>query len=309
MISKVFVTGAAGFVGANLIHRLINENYDVHIAVRNGGSLWRLSDVIKKIHIHEGILNQKTKLHQTLKKIQPVGIFHLAAYGSYPKQSDNELMISTNITGLLNLLEACREIKYHRFAIAGSSSEYGKKIHPMKESDYTEPNNMYAVTKVSATNLAVYFGKTFHKPVNILRLFSVYGYLEEEGRLVRSVIQQALNNQPIKLATGKEARDFIFVEDIATAFLHTLKVKRSLEGEIFNLGTGIETTVLKLAKRIIYLTGSKSKICLNTYVGRPWDTFHWKADINKTRRILGFTASTKLDDGLKKTIQWYKDRI
>jgi nucleoside-diphosphate-sugar epimerase len=305
---KIFITGAAGFVGANIVHQLISDGYDVHIAVRNGGSLWRLDDVLSKITVHEGILTDKKKLSAVLEKINPMGIFHLAAYGSYPKQTDRDLMILTNITGLNNLLEASQNIPYRRFVVSGSSSEYGKKIRPMGETDLPEPNNMYAVTKLAAANLAQYFGRTFHKPVNVFRLFNVYGYYEEEGRLVRTVIESASKNEPVKLATGKEARDFIFTGDVARGFIRLLKVSQPLEGEIFNLGTGVQTTVKSLVKKILKITKSRSEIILNAYTGRSWDTNHWCADTRKTADLLDFRSAVTLDEGLKMTVEWYRER-
>jgi nucleoside-diphosphate-sugar epimerase len=306
MNKSVVVTGAGGFVGANVVRRLISEGWAVHAIVRSGSNLWRLADVAGKIIIHEGLLGEPQKLRQTLVKIKPEAIYHLATYGSYPKQQDTARMVAVNITGLLNLLEASREIPYVRFAVSGSSSEYGKKVKPMGENDIPEPNNMYAACKLAATNLALMHARAYAKPVTVLRLFNVYGFYEEPGRLVRNVITAVQNGQPILLSTGREARDFIFAEDVADAFIHITRRDKKFDAEIFNIGTGRQTTVKQLAQRVIKLTGQRVRIKLHAYEGRVWDSFHWQADMTKTGRVLKWKAKTDLTTGLQKTIRWYK---
>ncbi len=304
----VIITGAGGFIGANLTHRLVKENCEVHVITRPNSSLWRLKTIKKRIIVHEGLLHNKKKLSQHIKKIRPSSLYHLATYGSYPMQQNVQRMIDTNITYTQNLLEAVKDIPYTRLIVSGASTEYGKKNKPMSESDKLEPINTCAATKAGATYLCQLFAKTFHKPLIIFRLFNVYGPYEEEGRLVRSVIEFSLQGKPIKLATGREARDLIFVDDVIDAFLHGGQRKK-IEGDIFNVGTGKQTTILQLAKKVISLVGHDSPIQIGAYSGRPWDTYYWKADMRKTKKILGWEAKTSLDDGLKKTIHWYKEQL
>ena len=306
MKKKVLVTGGSGFVGANLTRRLLAHGYEVHAIVRKGGNIWRLKGISNKINVYPGALDNLQKLERLIKKVNPRLIFHLSTYGSYPKQQNIQAMIDTNLTCTLDLLMASKEINYDRLIITGSSSEYGKKRRPMKESDIPEPNNFYAVTKVAETHLAQVFAKTYQKPVTILRLFNVYGPFEEEGRLVRSVIESALSLRPILLGSGEEARDLIYIEDVVDALLAAAKRKNIGPGEVFNIGTGVQTTILELAKQVVGLTKSSSKIKLNAYPGRPWDTKHWAADMIKTKNQLRFKARHNLLSGLTKTIEWYK---
>lgn len=305
MKKTIIVTGGSGFVGANVIRRLIKDNINTHVIIRKHNSIWRLKDIRNKIHIHEGILEDSNKLKNLFKKLNPFAIYHLSTYGSYPSQQDQQLMVKTNILGTMNLLNALVDIPYKNLIAAGSSSEYGKKAAPMRESDLLEPNNLYASMKASQTHLCQVYAKTHHKPITILRLFSVYGFFEEPGRLVRSVIDCALNNQNIKLATGREARDFIYAEDVADAFLHASNTKPFF-GEVFNVGTGIQTSIKQLAQQVTSLSKSKSTIQLGAYPGRTWDSSHWVADMHKTNKILGWRAKTSLKEGLKLTIDWFK---
>lgn len=308
MIKKeTIVTGAAGFIGATLVKLLLKDGYAVHAIVRKGGNLWRLKDIGNKIIIHDVGLDDLKRMKRLFKKIGPYAIFHLATYGSYPFQQDTRMMIDTNITGTWNLLECLKDVEYKQLVVAGSSSEYGKKDGPMKESDLLTPNNYYAVTKAAQTHLCQVFAKSNHKPLLIFRLFNVYGPYEEKGRLVRSVIESVLRNKPVLLASGREARDFIYVEDVVDAFMHALKKKQFI-GEIFNIGTGAQTTVGQLAEIVVGISGKKTPIRFNAYEGRPWDTLHWSADTSKTREVLGWNYKISPEEGIKKTIDWYKNK-
>ncbi len=305
MKQRILVTGAGGFVGANLVRKLIGEQYIVHAFVKQQSNLWRLNDIKKKIIFHPNALQNKSSLSKLVKKISPSVIYHLATYGAYPIQQDFNEMVDTNIRGTYNLLESLKDIPYSQLIITGSSSEYGKKEKVLKESDLLEPNNLYAVTKATATHLAQSFAKSTKKPLIIFRLLNVYGPYEEKGRLVRNVIIAALTNSPILLATGKEARDFIYIDDVVDAYLYA-KNKTKLSGEIFNIGTGKQTSIYQLANLVKKITNSSSKIKKNYYEGRPWDTFFWKADMHKTHALLGWKAKTTLIEGISQTILWQK---
>lgn len=305
-MDKILITGGAGFVGANLIQKLIKKNYSLYILIRKNENLWRINSIKNKIHIYENILNNKEKLTLLLKKIRPKYIYHLATYGAYPKQQNLNNMIQINIKGTVNLLSASCDIDYKKMIVTGSSSEYGKKIKPMQESDFLEPNNFYAAAKAAQTYFCQAFSYTFNKPINILRLFNIYGPYEEKGRLVCSVIKSALEGSPISLATGKEARDFTYVDDVSDAIIKSSAKKLPL-GAIYNVGTGKQSTILDLAKEVVKITKSNSKINLNVYPGRKWDTTHWIADIKSIKKDVGWSPKHSLSEGLKKTIIWYKN--
>lgn len=304
---SVVITGGSGFVGANLAH-ILHTQYDVHVITREQSNLWRLVGIQDALTIHPVGLHDVQRLHNLFQRIRPDYILHTATYGAYPTQQDTDEMLNININGVLHLFEALSDIAYSRCIIFGSSSEYGKKDKPMKESDMLDPNNMYAVTKATQTHLARYYAQVHNKPIAIFRLFNVYGPMEEKGRLVRNVIEAALRHEVIKLATGKEARDFIYVEDIAAACIKAFSGAMK-PGEIVNIGTGVQTTIYELARTVIRLTDSTSSIQCGAYAGRPWDAYHWKASMKKTKDILSWKSTTTLAAGLRKTITWYKQQL
>lgn len=305
MKERIWITGAAGFVGSQVASYFLKKNYEVHVFVRPTTNLWRLEPIKKQIVIHKGILDEKEKITKLAKKYPPSYVFHLASYGAYHTQKSVDESIQVNIKIIINLIEGLRGVPVKKFVITSSSSEYGKKESVMKESDLLEPVSYYAITKAAQTYIAQMYAVMEKTPITILRLFNVYGPLEEEGRLVRNVITACLSNQPVKLATGKEARDFIYVDDVCNAFLKAMKPNVGI-GKIYNVGTGVQTTIEQLSKLIKKLTNSISPIMLNAYEGREWDNTHWKAYTKKSKNELGFVAKTSLSEGIIKTIEWYK---
>lgn len=304
MNQKVVITGAGGFIGAFLTRKLIKKGYKVHAFVRSKKSLWRLKDILSEIKVFEDLLNNKVQLKKTLKKIDPIYVFHLATYGAYPTQQDLDKMIETNIVGTSNILDALSGLSCKSIVIAGSSSEYGKKEKQMVETDHLEPNNFYGATKAAQTQISQAYAATSDLPIIVLRLFNVYGPFEEKGRLVRSVIESVLSKKEILLATGKEARDLIYIEDVVDAFIHAAK-SRVKNGSVINIGTGKQTTIRDLAQKVIEITGVKVRIKLNSYPGRKWDTNHWRASTRKTSEVLKWKPKYTLKKGLEKTIKWY----
>jgi nucleoside-diphosphate-sugar epimerase len=299
----VFVTGGNGFIGANLVRLLLKKDYKIHILVRKNADLWRIKNLIKEIKIHEADICQSEKLKSILTKVNPNYIFHLASYGNSAEDTNLIEMISVNILGLRNLLEATKEINYKAFVISGSSSEYGFKNKPMIETDILEPNSYYSATKASATLIAQSFAILNNKPITIARPFSVYGPYEEENRLIPTVIKLALANKEIPVTAGKVKRDFIFVEDLVNALLKIANSKLR-NGEIINLGTGKQSGNDDVVKTIGNLLNKKLSVRIGKFSKRAWDTNYWVANNRKAKQLLRWEPKYSLTQGVKKTINW-----
>lgn len=301
----VFITGANGFIGANLIRVLLENNYEVNILVRNNSNLWRIKDVSHKVKIHKGDINNQTLLKTIVNKISPQYIFHLASYGNSSEDTNISEMINVNIIGLKNMLEATANIDYKAFVITGSSSEYGFKDKPMREDDNLEPNSYYSATKASATLIAQSFALLNNKPVSVARLFSVYGPYEENNRLIPTVIKLALADKQILITSGKVQRDFIYVEDVTKALLKMAKAKLK-NGEIINLGAAKQHGNDEIVRTIGKILHKKLKVKTGQFPKRAWDTNYWVSDNQKARRLLSWQPKYNLEEGLKKTIDWIK---
>lgn len=298
------ITGAAGFVGANLARRLIREGAQVHLLTRPGSDLWRLKGLEDRV-LSVDLLDREA-LTRALERSHPERVYHLAAHGAYPGQKDANLILETNLLGTYGLLEACLRSPCKLFVQSGSSSEYGWKKEPMRETDRLEPNSFYSIGKAAATHLGSFFSLSSPFSVVTLRLFSVYGWQEEPSRLIPTLIHKALKNEPLDLVSPQIARDFVHVEDVLDAFLDT-KALLAHNGEVFNIGTGVQSTIGEAVRIVMELTGSRSELRWGTMKPRDWDSFCWVASMEKTHEKLGWKARTSLSKGLEFTLQRIKE--
>lgn len=307
--SRFLITGAAGFVGANLVRNLIGKG-KVFCTTHPKDNLWRLNDIKKKISLIPLDLADFHEVQKAVKTIKPDYIFHLAAYGTYPSQRDFRQVFNANTLGTANLLEALNPLPYKAFVMTGSSSEYGYKSKPMKESEVLEPNSFYSATKGAATLIAQAYGVVERKPTVILRLFSIYGPWEEPGRFIPTAVAKCLNGTTLAVTSSKEVRDFVYIDDAVAALLLAAKKAKQLRRKIFNIGSGKQMKITDAAKKIIKIVGMGGKISIGGYQSRPWDaTTSWQADTHKSRVILGWHPTTSFEQGIKKTANWLKDHM
>ena len=309
-INKILVTGATGFVGANLVRKLVNQNYQIHIITRSSSNKWRIKNILSKVKEHSLDLTKKDKLERLIKQIKPEVIFHLAAAGIFGGvEASRKKLIESNFLGTINLIDACSNIDYKCFINTGSSSEYGPKNKPMKETDICQPINFYGITKLATTSYGNLVGKAQQKPIINLRLFSPFGPFDDINRLITYVIVNAIQNKDLNLANPKGIRDFVYIEDVVNLYIKAMSKVIKDKGAIFNVGSGKQITVLEIVNKIIELTNSRSKINWNSQISRPWDTKKWQADIKETSRFFNWHPQYSINQGLKESITWFKKNL
>lgn len=303
------VTGATGFVGSNIVRRLVKDGKKVNILTRNKKLNFRFSDIASKITVHEVDL-QNPKLLKIIDKIKPEYVFHLAVYGSLPNEKDMNDLIDTNLLGTANLINALKQNKFKLMINTGSSSEYGNKEDSMKESDLLVPVNDYGVIKAATTMFVSKEAIRNNLPIITFRLFSPYGPYEHATRLIPSVILNALKNKPIQVGNKKNVRDFTFVDDVVDAYIRARNLKFN-PGEIFNIATGRQHRVSEVVETIISKTHSNSKIewGAKPKQERQIEPNRWEADIKKSKKLLDWKPKYSLDQGLSKTIDWFSKNI
>lgn len=307
---KILVTGATGFVGANLTRRLVTEKYDTHILIRKSSNIWRLSDALNKLKIHYADVTDLGNLKKVVGSINPQVVFHLASSGLYAGVSSPPAhQLKVNIIGTLNLIEALMDINYKCLVITGSSAEYGPKKTPMKEKDTTVPTTFYGVTKLTSTLYSQMAAKSYVKPIIVLRLFSPFGPYDDKSRLIPYVIANALTAKPIYLANSSSVRDFIFVEDVVDAYIATITKATKFRGEIINIGSGHQSTVQQVVSTIFNMTNSKSKIYWGRQKSRPQESPMWQADITLAKSKLGWQPRYSQEEGLRKTVTWFSKNL
>jgi len=306
---KVLITGATGFIGANLARYFLEKGDEVFVFTRRTSNKWRISDMLGNISDYSVDLKDAANLEKIIKKIKPQIVIHTAVYGGYSFQNDTAKTIETNFTGTVNLINALKGANIELFINTGSSSEYGVKPKSMKETDLLEPLSGYGVTKAAADLYCYAIAKEENMPVVTLRLFSPYGYYEEKNRLVSSMILSCLKVENPKLSSPDSVRDFIFIEDVVSAYEKVIGNKNKVKGEVFNIGSGKQHTVGEIAGDIVKLTGNKVKLEWGKVANSMQEPKCWQADISRAKRLLNWEPEYSLWQGLEKDINWFKRNI
>jgi polyisoprenyl-phosphate glycosyltransferase len=299
----ILVTGASGFVGANLYKRIAAFRSDVYAVVRREKG-WRLTEVPDE-KIIAADLNDHAAAKNLVAALRPQTVLHCLAYGAYSFEEDANLIYETNVVSLVNFVELLSKAGFAAFVHAGSSSEYGTRCSGPNENTLCEPNSHYSVSKVAAANYIYFGGKTRQLPCVNLRLYSVYGPLEDTSRLVPSLMRKALDGQLPPFVDPRTSRDFVYVDDVCDAFIVcAAKMNPDLYGESINIGSGAKTTIKDLAEltRTMFAISNEPKF--GTMEGRTWDLADWYADARKAKDALGWEATTSLEDGLRTTSTW-----
>lgn len=302
----IIITGCTGFVGANLAKRLVNDGHNVHLFVRQEYKDWRIKNIIPYVQVHRINLLDLELLRNIVAGIRPDWVFHLAAYGAYSWQGDLSLAVQTNFLGTVNLVEACRSAGFEVFINTGSSSEYGFKDHAPVETEGVDPNSYYAVTKASATLFCRYTAKRYNLYIPTLRLYSVYGPYEEPNRLIPTIILHGLKDLLPPLVDPEIGRDYVYMRDVEQAYLLLASQSVEMSGEIYNLGTGIQTSlreVVNVARRVFNLSVEPQ---WGTMPKREWDTTIWKAN-NANLLGAGWQPEFTFEQGFRLTVDWFQN--
>jgi nucleoside-diphosphate-sugar epimerase len=300
MKDRYLITGATGFIGSNVVRKLVARGSDVSILTREKHIPWRLKDIYKKLHVyHCGVTG--TGLEKVVDTIRPTIIFHFAAYGVNPWEDNVEQMIDTNIKGTLRLITASQKHNFRLFINTGTSSEYGVKKLPMKETDVLIPVNDYGVTKAAATLLCTKMALRDNLPIVTFRLFSPFGPYEHTKRLIPSVTLSALDGTNIAVSTPSHVRDFLYIDDVVNSYVQATK-KTCPPGTILNIASGRQRTVGEVVKTIIRWSGNNPQVLWGS---KPNQT-RQVADITLAKKILGWKPKISFADGIHKTVSWFE---
>jgi len=304
-MKNVLVTGGFGFIGSNLVRRLLLQGYNVSIFTQSRAESWRLYDCISDVAVYDIDLVSKDAVEKGIQQVRPDTIFHLASFGGFPNQKDTQLIYDINFYGTIFLYEAAKKIGFDCFINTGSSSEYGIKNEPMTESMVLEPISAYAVAKAAATQFCLKEALFDKLPVYTVRPFSTYGDAELGSRLIPYIVQALLHNTPMHLASPNNVRDYIYVYDLIDLYLSIAQIRPTAQF-VFNGGTGIQSSTKELIKVVQSVWPAKIDPIWGVAQSRPWEPIHWQADITKAQEILGFVPKYSLEQGLLKTIEWFK---
>jgi len=307
----ILVLGASGFVGANLLKHLIPQRDDAFGTFFHTPA-WRLEG-LPSVQLIQADLLSEASLEDLLNKIKPRVIFNCLSYGAYSFEAETDRIYQTNFTLTEKILRKLEPSQVRAFVHAGSSSEYGEKASAPAEDEAPLPNSDYSVSKLASAQLLEYYGKKKGLPCANLRLYSVFGPLEDSSRLIPNLVKAGAEGKYPPLVEPEVSRDFVYVDDVCEAFLDTALwlsrpelLARERFGESFNIGTGKPTTIKDAAKTAKKVFEISTDPLFQTMKNRSWDLKGWYANPEKAGKVLGWKAATAFEEGLRLTARWYE---
>ncbi len=309
------VTGATGLVGSWVVRRLLELEANVVCLLRDWVPESELvsADLIGRVNLVRGDLLDQPLLERTLGEYEVDSVIHLAAQTIVPVANRNPVStFESNITGSWTLLEACRRSPMVRqIVFASSDKAYGEQEHlPYTEATALEGRHPYDVSKSCADLIAQSYAATYGTPVVITRCGNFFGGGDLNwSRLVPGTIRSVLRGQPpVIRSDGQSLRDYFYVEDGAAAYLllaERLAVDPLLRGQAFNFSNGTPVTALDLVDRILRMMGSRLEpVVRNEALNEIREQF---LDARKAREVLQWRPVFSLDQGLRRTIEWYRN--
>lgn len=307
----VFVTGCTGFLGSHLVKALKDEGAVVTGLVRDRVAPSGIWDGDMDINLVHGSLEDYHVLERALNEYEIDTVFHVAAQAIVGTANRNPLStFEANIRGTWHVLEACRRNpQVKRIIVASSDKAYGdQEVLPYNEDMPLQGRHPYDVSKSCADLIAQAYHKTYGLPVCITRCGNLYGEGDTNfSRIVPQTIRSVIRGEaPVIRSDGTYIRDYFYVGDAVSAYMLLAEKMESenLLGEAFNFSNEIQITVLGLVKRILELMGSDLEPVILNQAGN--EIRHQYLDASKARKLLGWAPKYSLDEGLKRTIEWYR---
>ena len=312
---KIIVTGGAGFIGGNFVHFMVNKYPDYDIicldALTYAGNLETLEPVMDnpKFKFVKGDIADREFVYKLFEEEKPDVIVNFAAESHVDRSiTDPGIFLQTNIIGTGVLLDACRKYGIKRYHQVSTDEVYGDLPLDRPDLFFTETTPLhtsspYSASKASADLLVLAYHRTFKLPVTISRCSNNYGPYNFPEKLIPLMIANCLNDKPLPVyGKGENVRDWLYVEDHCRAIdmiIHDGRV-----GEVYNIGGHNERTNLQVVETIIDALG-KSRDLIQYVTDRPGHDMRYAIDPTKIHDELGWEPTTKFDDGIKKTIDWY----
>lgn len=311
ILIRCVVTGGAGFIGSNLVRRLVGcAQHVVVLDNLSTGRIENLAGLESRIEFVQGDVRDAALVTGLLKGAEVV--FHQAALPSVPRSIRDPIASNaSNVDGTLNVLVAARDAKVRRVIVAGSSSVYGNTtVLPKLEDMPTNPLSPYAVTKLVSELYARVFAHVYGLETVVLRYFNVFGPRQDPDSqyaavIPRFIMKMARGEQPEIYGDGEQSRDFTYVDNVVEANVLAATAD-GVSGEVFNIGCGERHTLNELVEKLNGLLGTT----IDPKYGppRPGDVRHSMASIEKAASLLGYNPIVSFDDGLRHTVGWFVGR-
>lgn len=314
---KVIVTGGAGFIGSNIADALISRGHKVVII--DNLSSGKKENLNPKAKFYKVDIRSK-KMEEIFKKEKPDAVFHYAAQIDIRRSVRDPMFdADVNILGSLNIFQnaAKNKVKKIIFASSGGSLSSEATVLPTPENKIALPVSPYGAAKISCEMYLHYFWKMSGLEYTALRMANVYGPRQsphgEAGVIAIFTDKMLRGEQPVIFGSGRQTRDYVYIDDVVAANMLALKTKKTGS---YNVGTGKETDVIYIFKKLKQLTGSTVREVHGSPIGQnnkstalaPGEQKRSCLNTGKIKRELGWQPAVKLDDGLRKTVWWFKTK-
>ena len=313
---KTLVTGADGFIGSHLVEGLLDKGCQVRAFVLyNSFNSWGWLDTfpqdkLEKIEIFAGDIRDPNGVRNAMRGIDIV--FHLAALIAIPfSYHSPDTYVDTNVKGTLNVLQAARDADCRRVLITSTSEVYGTAQYvPIDERHPFQGQSPYSATKIGADRIAESFYRSFNTPVTIVRPFNTYGPRQSARAVIPTIITQLLaGTKEIKLGGINPTRDFNYVKDTVNGFIAIAEADSAV-GEEINIASQQEIAIGQLAREIISQINPEAQIVADDIRLRPEksEVERLLGSNEKIRKLTGWRPEYTLQQGLRETIEWFKDK-
>lgn len=304
---KILVTGGTGFIGSSIVNELISLNCSVNIISMPNDPKWRIND-LSKCTFFNADLRSFHEAEKQIKKIQPEIIFHLAGIiNTETNRTAIQQVFSMNLEVTKNLLIALNDYDYDIFINTGTGNEYGDFKPPFKESDREKAISPYSAAKIATTHFCEMVSNVYNKPIVTVRPFLIYGPKQISRSLIPSLIYSGIEKKLLSLTPCEQTRDFIYIEDVANAYISLAENKEKVKGKgIFNIGSGEGIQILHVVN-LIRKKINETKFLVSDKPYRPGETMHHYSSIEKIKKTLNWTYKWSLEDGINSTIKWWQN--
>lgn len=305
-MKKILITGGAGFIGGSFVNKA-KEKYEICVVdnLTYASSKERVEK--EKINFYQCDISDIENLEKVFLEFKPEIIVHFAAETHVDRSIKNsDIFIKSNVLGTHNLLSLIKKHGIEKFINVSTDEVYGDTIQEsFAEESRLRPNSPYAASKASADLLARSFYKTFNLPIVTIRPSNNYGPWQFPEKLIPVILKNIFNNKEIPIyGNGENIREWIFVEDTVEAILEI--IKKSNGGEVYNIGSGQRKTNLEIVDTICELMGLNNHP-INFIDDRKGHDKGYFLNSDKINFSIGWKAKTELKEGLKTTIEWYKN--